>query len=215
MKNYALLTLALVLVASTVAVAGVYLVGGTPNSNNTIPFWGGYAACRWQTLWWQEEIKEAAPVIKIEWQVWSSGAGRGGTFSKCDILLCHTKLRAVTSTYNNNYGGNTPVNVYSGTFVLPASSANQWMTIVEPKNFTYNNTDSLLIEVSWEGSTGSTTPFKCRSGSTPAPGRLYNMSSKTATTGSVTAAWAEYARLTLGYVGVAPTSLGRVKSLFR
>jgi hypothetical protein len=44
---------------------------------------------------------------------------------------------------------------------------------------------------------------------------VYNTSSKTATTGSVTSSYHQYGRITIGNVGVNPTSLGRVKSIFK
>ena len=95
MKKVALLTSALVLAAVAVAGAGVHVVGGTPGSNNTIPFRGGgtVPAYRWQTLWFQSEIDEAGPITKIEWYTWAPT--QGGTFNNCDILLCHTNVSAV------------------------------------------------------------------------------------------------------------------------
>ena len=45
-------------------------------------------------------------------------------------------------------------------------------------------------------------------------GRVY-ASSATATTSTLGAAYHHYGRITIGYVGVAPTSLGRVKSIFK
>jgi hypothetical protein len=123
-KAISLVAIAL-LVLTGLSLAGEHLVGGSGNSNNTIPFWGGYPAARWQTIWLQTEIGEAGKITKIEWQNYSGSAGNGGTFNQCDILLCHTSLSAVTATFANNYGGNTPVNVYSGTFVLPPLAVNQ------------------------------------------------------------------------------------------
>ncbi len=214
MKKYVLLTMALVLAASTAAVAGVHMVGGTGTSNNTIPFWGGRSdpGIRWQTIWLQSELKEAGPITKIEWQNWASSAGRGGTFNTCKMYLCHTTLSAVTATFNTNYGGKTPVQVYSGTFVIPALPANTWFTIVAPTNFTYNNSDNVLMEVTWVGpSIGSTTPFKTsRSGT----GRVYAWN-PSASSGSVTASYGQYGRITIVPTAVAPTSLGRVKSIFK
>jgi hypothetical protein len=216
MKKYALLTLALVLAASTLAVAAVHVVGGgTANTNNTYPFWATYSAFRWQTMWFKSELNEPGKVTKIEWMPWNNT--NGGSYSNCDILLCHTGISAITSTFATNYGGKTPVNVFNGTYVLSSYPANTWVTIVEPTNFTYNNTDNLLMEVSWQGGSGSTNYMKVRTtGSGPYPGRIWNTSSKTATTGSTQASYHHYGRITITpNVGVAPTSLGRVKSIFR
>jgi hypothetical protein len=207
-KAISLVAIAL-LVLTGLSLAGEHLVGGSGNSNNTIPFWGGVTACRWQTIWLQKNITIGGKITKIEWQ--TTSGGNGGTFNNVDILLCHTKLSAVTATFNDNYGGNTPVNVYSGTFVLPPLAVNQWFTIVSPTNFTYNNTDNLLIEISWLGSTGGTTPFKTTSSG---PGRVYSMADKYAQTGSVTAAYAQYARLTITNTSIGPESLGNIRALF-
>lgn len=218
MKKYALLTSALVIAASAAVVAAVHVVGGgTPNSNNTFPFWGNYPAFRWQTMWFQSELDEAGPLTRIEWQIWSTpSGGEGGTFNDCKVLLCHTGIGAVTANFKNNYGGNTPVTVFSGTYVLPRSSGDQWITVVAPTNFTFNNKDNLLIEVSWTGGSGGINPFKCRnSGPAPFPGRVYNSSSATAETGLVSANMHRYGRITVGYEAVEATSLGRVKTIFR
>lgn len=214
MKKLASIAVALVVATSTAAVAGVHMVGGTGTSNNTIPFWGGRSdpGMRWQTIWLQSELNEAGSITKIEWQNWASGTGRGGTFNTCRMYLCHTTLSAVTATFANNYGGKTPVQVYSGTFVIPSLPPNTWHTIVEPTNFVYNNSDNVLMEVTWVGpSLGSTTPFKT---STSGTGRVYAWN-PTATTGSVTVNYGQYGRITIGGSGVEATSLGRVKSLFR
>ncbi len=215
MKNVILFTLVLTVGASTAAVAAEHVVGGgTPNSNNTYPFWGIFSAFRWQTMWFQSELNETGPITRIEWQTYANT--NGGSYNNCDILLCHTGISAITSNFANNYGGNTPVNVFNGTYTLKSYPINTWVIIVEPSNFTYNNKDNLLIEVSWQGGSGSTNLMKVRtSGSPPFPGRIWNTSSKTATTGSIQASYHHYGRITIGNVGVNPTSLGRVKSIFK
>jgi hypothetical protein len=46
-------------------------------------------------------------------------------------------------------------------------------------------------------------------------GRRISATSATATSATLNSTYAQYGRLTIGYVGVAPTSLGRVKSIFK
>ena len=46
------------------------------------------------------------------------------------------------------------------------------------------------------------------------PGRVYDTSSKTATTGTFGASYRRYGRITIGYAAVAPTSLGRVRAIY-
>jgi hypothetical protein len=217
MKKLVFLTLALVVAASTVAVAGVHIVGGgTPNTANTFP-WGNRPGMRWQTMWFKSELNEAGLVSKIEWQIYASIPGAGGVYSSCDILLCNTTVSALTSTYASNYGTATPVNVFTGTYRLAASPVNAWVTIVSPTNFTYTNTGNLLMEVSWSSATGGSNFFKYRSTGSSHPGRVYNTSSgaKTATTGTLHRTYHQYGRITITPTAVEATSLGRVKSLFR
>ena len=211
MKKLVFLTLALVLTASTIAVAGVHIVGGTGTGGNTIPFWPSQPGMRWQTIWHKADINEAGAVTKVEFQ--SYRISTASTFTTCKVLLCHTSLTHVTASYTGNYGGKTPVTVFSGTKVVPVTAQGQWWTVVEPTNFTYNNTDNLLIEVSWVSGSPSTV-CHCYINSRGKAGRVYAYSA-TATTGTVTTNYDQLGRITIGYVGVAPTSLGRVKTLFR
>ena len=215
MKKLVFVTQANVVATATVAVAGVHIVGGTPNANDPFPFWGVYEAFRWQTMWFQSELNEAGPVTKIEWQTADSTGG--GSYNNCDILLCHTGISAITNNFANNYGGKTPIKVFNGAFRLSGAPRNKWVSIVRPwmVNFTYNNTDNLLLEVSWQGGSGGANAMWVRTNGSNFPGSIWNPDSKTATTGYLWSNYHHYARITIGYVGVDATSLGRVKALFR
>jgi hypothetical protein len=216
MKKYVLLTLALVVVSTTVGMAGVHIVGGTYTGGNTIPFWAGssyYPQMRWQCLWRQTDINEAGPVSKIEWLAYPTTL-YGGTFNGCRILLCHSTLATLTATYASNYTGNTPVVLHNGTYTAPRPAPGTWATIIEPTTtLSYNNTANLLMEVSWTSATGGRNDYRCMN-SGGVGGRVY-AASATATSGTLNATYAQHGRLTIGYVGVAPTSLGRVKSIFK
>jgi hypothetical protein len=210
-KKYWFLTLAFVLFAGTLAGAGTYLVGGTYTGGNTIPFWATYGGMRWQTIWDKSRITESGAVSKVELITYSTGISTTNTFNTCKILLCHTSLTHVTTSYSGNYSGNTPVTVFSGTKVIPATGGNTWVSIVEPTNFTYNNANNLLIEVSWVTASGYRCDFQVNSRGSH--GRIYS-NNPNATSGSVTNNYDQLGRITIGYVGVAPTSLGRIKSLY-
>ena len=212
MKKHALLTLALVVATATAASAGVFLVGGGNTGGNTIPFWAAQAAMRWQTIWDKSNITEAGAVSKVELISYTGGIRTPSTFTGCKILLSHTTLTHVTTNFVANYGGQTPVTVFSGTKVIPAMGGSTWFTIVEPTNFTYNRTYNLLIEVSWTSGSGSRSDFQINSRGSH--GRIWAYNA-TASSGSVTTNYDQRGRITIGYVGVAPTSLGRVKSIFK
>jgi hypothetical protein len=211
-RKLVVVTLALVVAASTLAVAGVHVVGGTKYTGNTIPWWGSYTAGRFHCMWRKAEINEAGAVTKIEFQVYRTA---GNTFSNVDMLLCHSGLNVLTNNYTTNYNGKTPVKVYTGNYVIPPNlTRDSWFVQCSPTNFNYNNTDNLLFEISWSGRTTSGANYFWRA-SAGQPGRVW-ASSKTATTGSLYANQGEIARLTITPgSGVAPTSLGRVKSIFK
>ncbi len=215
MKKLVFLTLALVVATTTVAVAAVHTVGGAGGNGNTIPWWGNNASfpqMRFQTIWLQSQIGEGGKITKLEHQNWSTSS-RGGTFTGCLVKLCHTNLSAVTTTFATNYGGGTPVTCFSGTVVVPYVGNGIWWTVMSGSSlFDYNNTRNLLYEVSWTGRSGGANYINhTRSGQT---GRIY-ANSATATTGSVTAGYGTVTRITIVPTGVAPTSLGRVKSIFK
>jgi hypothetical protein len=213
-KNYVVLTAALVVAAATFAVAGVHTVGGGGGVGNTIPWWGNsssFPQMRFQTIWLSSQISESGVVTKLEHQDYSTSS-TGGTFNGCLVKLCHTGLTAVTAVFANNYGGNTPVTVVSGTVVVPDVSSGQWWTLFSSSStFTYNNARNLLYEVSWTTRSGGPNYINhTRSGQ---PGRVY-ASSATASSGSVTSGYGTVARITIEPTSVKPTSLGRVKAMY-
>ena len=133
------------------------------------------------------------------------------------MKCCHTSKTALTDTYANNYDGKTPVQVFYRESYRIAATPYQWFGIPFDAPFAYNGTDNLLFEVWWEGDNdGYAYTYWARStgryvysyikGSTPYNGYpdkglvtdyLHNM------------------RITISPNAVAPTSLGRVKSLHR
>jgi hypothetical protein len=210
MKKYVSLTLALVVVTATLASAGVHVVAGPGTGGNTIPFWPSQPGMRWQTIWHKADINEGGAVTKVEFQAYRISTA--STFTTCKVLLCHTSLAHVTTSYVGNYSGKTPVTVFSGTKVVPVTAQGQWWTVVDPTNFTYNNSDNLLIEVSWVSGSPSTV-CHCYINSRGKAGRVYAYSA-TASSGTVTANYDQLGRITIRPTAVSPTSLGRIKGLY-
>lgn len=215
MKKYVYLTLPLVLAASTAAVAGVHIVGGAKYAGDSYPWYSIYLAGRFHCMWYQKEINEAGLVSKIEFQFHSYTGKPPTIFNNVDMLLCHSGLNTLTNNFQANYGGNTPVKVYYGSFIVPSGlERDDWLTQCKPTNFTYNNKDNLLFEISWSvHSAGASANYFWRA-RTDQPGRVW-ATNKTASTGTLLPNHGEIARITINPVGVAPTSLGRVKSLFK
>jgi hypothetical protein len=178
-------------------------------ASNRAPWRGGAGnAIRFQCLWFQSSINQAGNINQIEFN-YSSGT-LPATFNNCHILLCHSTKTSLETTFANNYTGNTPVQVFNGTQTLSGSG---WLdTHITPNLFNYNNTANLLMEITWDGDSGS--DVYCSRGSGTAR-RCYNTTSATATTGT-TYSESQYIRLHIATMtGVAPTSLGRVKALYQ
>jgi hypothetical protein len=216
MNRCAFSILTLVVVSASAGLAGVHIVGGPYTSGNTLPFWAQstyVTEVRWQCLWRQTDIKEAGVLGKIEWLAFPTTL-YGGTFHGCKILLAHSSRATLTATFADNYTGDTPVTVFEGDYVAPTPAGGEWATIIEPwPTLMYNNSDNLLMEVSWTGfSGGGRNDYRCNS-SNGYGGRVYAYSAA-ATTGTLNAGYSQYARISFYYLGVAPTSLGRIKSLY-
>jgi hypothetical protein len=190
---------------------GKQVTVGTMSGGNWIPFWGtSYSAMRFQTLIDQSLINTAGTINEVEYYAYY---GYGGEFLKYRVLLGHTALSALTTTFANNWKG-TPVEVANAaSFAIPAVKT--WFPLKLTKTFTYNNTDNLVVEIVWDGKTG--TPrgepiYSCTFGS--GYHRIYALGSSTATTGSGDTL-CYHCRLSFNsYTAVAPTSLGRVKAMY-
>jgi hypothetical protein len=198
-------------VAASAFASGRQVTVGTQSGGNWIPFWGPtYNAMRFQTLMDQSQIGYAGTINEVEYYAYY---GYGGEFLKYRVLLGHTALSALTTTFNNNWKG-TPTEVANASSFSIAATKN-WFPLKLTKTFAYNNSDNLLIEIVWDGKTG--TPrgepiYSCTFGS--GYHRIYALGSSSAASGSGDTL-CYYCRLSFNYyTGIAPTSLGRVKALY-
>lgn len=72
-----------------------------------------------------------------------------GTFSNVTIYLCHTTRTNLSTTFADNYSGNTPQAALS-TSLLPLNwQEGAWGRIVFGMPFSYNGTANLLVEIQW------------------------------------------------------------------
>jgi hypothetical protein len=197
--------------APPVGATGKMVEIGTHAANNYIPWWGNsYDACRFQCMWLQSAINYAGYIDAIEWdrQTYTDS----GTYNNVRVWLCHTDKTQLEATFDNNYTSNTPVQVMNAsTFTMKAGPG--WVDFgIDPDKFNYNNTKNLLLEVRWRGDGGVGNPCSRTGDST---GRVYNMTDDNATTGSVQVTGQRIRLYISTMTGVQPTSLGRVKTLFR
>jgi hypothetical protein len=185
----------------------VTITNGT--SSDVIPWWPTYFpnGCRCQMLYDQAKINYAGIINEFELDKSNTSSC---TVTNAKFYLCHTGLKALTSNFQNNYGGNTPVLVASyANYTVPARAG--FYPIPMTTNFRYNNRDNLILEITYERITGS--PCGVRLGIAAAH-RCWARS-PTATTGMYDSV-AYNGRISfLYYTALEPMSLGRVKGLFR
>lgn len=128
----------------------VEVIIGTPVIGNVIPFWGAsYNAARFQVLFLQSEINTAGDIVTFSFMPSSNTIG---AYDSVRVYCCTTGVTQLSSTFDLNYGGNSPVEVMNVPSLLVGGSANVWMDW--DISFPYNNIDNLLLEIRWRGDGG-------------------------------------------------------------
>lgn len=212
MRKVTYLVFALTVVAvlaSTAIASGKQVIINNGSGSNVIPWWPSFFpnGCRCQMLYDQAKINYAGTINEFELQ--KSNASTC-TVTNAKFYLCHTNLSTLTTNFKNNYGGNTPVLVASfANYVVPAKA--DFYPIPMARTFTYNNKDNLILEITYEKITGSNCGL--RNGSLSLH-RCWAYS-PTAETGTADAVGYN-GRISFSYyTAVSPTSLGRVKALYK
>jgi hypothetical protein len=213
MKKVTFLIISIAVFAAFVPPAGATGRQVTVDNGSTVnmfPWWpvAFPNGCRIQMLFDQSAINYAGVVNEFELQKSSAGTG---AFAGVKFYLCHTSLSALTTNFQNNYGGNTPALVASfPSYNLPPRSG--FYPVPMSTTFTYNNSDNLILEITYESSSGSGGGLYC--GEMATFHRCFGRGSS-AETGTADY-WGYNGRLSFSYYqGAAPASLGRVKALFK
>ena len=212
MKRWGMLIL---IVALTLGVAASALASGrritcySPQSNDTLPFWGAsYSGMRFQTNIEQSRIRYAGSINEVEYYNFNGALGR---YNNYVVYLCHTTRTSLSTTFGVNYYG-APVLVASRTaFTIPG--ARGWFGLRMTRKYTYDNVRNLLIEIRWEGDNSVSVPIYVNN---PLSGnrRVWAFNDPNAPSGRGDG-HAYYTRLNFDYhTGVTTTSLGRVRAIF-
>ena len=135
------------------------------------------------------------------------------------MRLCHTSRADLTAPFDGNYEGRTPTQVFYAEPAVVDMRIREWFGFDSQPAFKYNGDDNLLVEVWWEGDDDdgglvftADAPeqdrciFAARKNGVPEygypdQGKVFN--------------WLHYMGITLEPDAVGPTSLGRVKALYR
>jgi hypothetical protein len=132
-----------------------------PYPGNMYPWYPWVSGWRFQMLYPASDIGRSGTIAQIAWKLFVSMYydPETGTNPNTSIKLCHTPLADLTTDFNGNYGGNTPVWVYHDDAYTHGGVGNAWDTIDLTTPFEYNGTDNLLVEVVWMGSGYSNGPY--------------------------------------------------------
>lgn len=78
----------------------------------------------------KNELNFAGPITKVEYQ--AEIAANNAQFYNFEMKLCHTPLNVLTTTFQTNYNGNTPVIVGTANPFAVTVVANQWFGVDAP-----------------------------------------------------------------------------------
>jgi hypothetical protein len=207
---FIILLAALAALTASAAATGYQVTVDNGSTANMFPWWplAFPSGCRIQMLYDRSAINYAGVVNEFELHKTSAGTG---SFAGAKFYLCHTSVGSLTNNFRDNYGGNTPALVASFTnYLLPARSG--FYPIPMSTTFTYNNADNLILEITYESSSGAGGGLYC--GRMNTAHRCFGRSSSSES--GTTDTWGYNGRLSFSYYpAVEPASLGRVRALFR
>jgi hypothetical protein len=165
---------------------------------------------RVQVLTRQSELSFSGDITRVEYH--GAETVNGARYGEFEMRLCHTPLSELGTNFNDNYGGRSPVLVASANPLVLNTVIDQWFGIDCSPTFEYNNSDNLILEVRWRNSQEeSTVPVW---GYDAGANLTVFAEEYNGTTGSVSSK-ADRLRITYEADAVNPTSLGRVRALFR
>ncbi len=122
--------------------------------------------------------------------------------------MCHTRLAKLTGNFAANFDGNTPFEVFKRASYYLSGTPGDWFGFDFDKQFEYSGKTNLLVDVSWNGDSGG----DCYTYWSPGTARcVYSYNGGTVYMTN----YVHYMRITLEPNAVAPTSLGRVKAVYR
>jgi hypothetical protein len=157
----------------------------------------------------KEEGLMAGTVTRWEW--YASSMITVGGFKDFWVKVCHTSRDKLVADFQKNYNGNKPVQVFADDELRIKPPAYTWFGFDFSPTFEYNGEDNLIVEVHWKERSGAPgvvtywTPKEARvcmyAGPVPCDPAVFN--------------FVHYMRVTISPVAVAPTSLGRVKAVYR
>ena len=218
-RNYVRILVFIIFCAAAAACADFVLVGDEAQ-RIYVPYYGGggYEAMRCMEVVRKADGLVAGEITRWEWYG-GEVEGATGKFNRFRVRLCHTSRAELAPPYNANFEGRTPTQVFYADPVTVNMKIREWFGFDLQPSFAYDGTSNLIVEVWWEGDDdGGGYVFTA---DVPGQTRCLLSSIKNGVPQNgypdqgLACNWLHYMRLTLSPDAVAPTSLGRVKALYR
>lgn len=155
------------------------------------------------------------PVLLERVELYATHASQAtGNFNNVRILLCETTFNALSTSFEANYAGGAPVQVFSADTlsIKWSGSAPGWNGFDLDTPFEYSGTQNLIVEFRYLGHDGKT--VNARAASLPAGNRCLSAPYPTSTTGQLMT-FLTCMRLHYGTSALETTTFGALKALFR
>jgi hypothetical protein len=158
----------------------------------------------------KKQLGFSAPITRIEYH--SAGTYSNVEFYNLEFRVCHTSLAELTANFSDNYDGKTPVLVATADPLTVNVGLNDWFGFDLSPKFNYNGSDNLIVEVRWQNqATGDKVNTWAHD---TGKGRMLKTREYNGSSGGLVPTVNQF-RITYDSPAVEPTSLGRVRALYR
>ena len=199
----------LVLLAASVH-ASEYIIGDT-GSNHQAPFYYlTSSTTRLTQIYIAQRVLGPCTIIDIAWMPYHQSTS--GQLSAFKITLFHSTLPEVQGGFSLNYSQYYDIKeVYNHTNVAFNPVANTWLNFPFDRDYYFNGGPALVIFTTRTaaGTVGCTT----KTGFEYSSGKYLILTGTESL--NVRSRKRHYLRITTGYVGIEPTSLGRIKTTYK
>jgi hypothetical protein len=158
----------------------------------------------------KKQLGFTAPITRIEYH--SAGTYSNVEFNDLELRMCHTSFEELTANFSDNYDNNTPVLVATADPLTVNVGLDDWFGFDLSPQFDYDGGNNLIVEIRWQNQTMgdkvNTWAYNTNSG------RMLKTREYNGATGGLVPTVNQF-RVTYSNPAVAPTSLGRVRALYR
>ena len=114
-----------------------------------------------------EEIGDAILIESISWKRGTTGTTSDGSYNDFNIYLGYTDLDMLTTEFNENYTPLSRTLVHHRDPQTLSAEPEEWFTIELDSPFWYNGVDNMIMEITWNTSSGNPSSYEFNTPMTP------------------------------------------------